>query len=142
MEVTITVKNNIPNLIEMIRGNVVEFVKPAGRFLEGKVAEQIGSGSTPPPLSPLTIARKGSSSTLVDTGQMLGQVETKEASDYVAVGIFGSRSGIATVHEFGSPSKNIPERSFLRKQLNENVEEMKDIISETIAEKIQGATIK
>jgi phage gpG-like protein len=37
----------------------------------------------------------------------------------------GEIATIAAVHEFGAPSKNIPERSFLRTAFDENEEELK-----------------
>lgn len=52
------------------------------------------------------------------------------------IGIFGADDGevviYATVHEFGSPKMNIPERSFIRATFDSKGKEIGDIIEESI----------
>lgn len=48
---------------------------------------------------------------------------------------------VGTVHEFGSPTKNIPERSFLRSTLNEKKSEYKEFLT-ILGKKIATGTIE
>lgn len=92
----------------------------AGAFIEEKMVDKITSGLSPA-LTPATIAAKGSSTPLIDTGELISLVTHKmEGKDTVKIGVFGSRAEIAAVHELGAPSKNIPARSFARPSLKEN----------------------
>lgn len=51
-----------------------------GEWLTNKTKEKIASG-IPPELSPATIKRKGSTKTLIDTGQMLNSVQHVEVHE-------------------------------------------------------------
>lgn len=117
-------------------------LEQAGTFLEGKMAEKITSGLSPA-LHPFTVEQKGSSTPLIDKGELLDQITHKMDGDRVSVGVFGSKAGIAAVHEFGKTINvtdkmraylrarglhlrystltiHIPERSFERSAFNEN----------------------
>lgn len=108
-----------------------EGLNAAGRYLEGKMAEKISLGQLSPALQPETISRKGSSKPLFDKGHLLQQIDTKqETNGSVEVGVFNGpedRAYIALIHEYGAPSRNIPERSFMRSAFNENNEKMNKI---------------
>ena len=117
----------------------------------------------PPPNAPSTIKAKGSSHTLIDTGNMWESVDyqilsEEEDSMDVAVGIF--EEGIATyaiANEYGStrtvttrlkdnPSDmhqgysiiTIPERSFMRSTYDENIEEIMDRVSEAVGDSMSA----
>jgi hypothetical protein len=47
---------------------------------------------------------------------------------------------IASVHEFGAPNRNIPERSFLRSTYDENIAKIKDIQEKELNKIIAGRT--
>jgi len=105
---------------DKIGDDVTNRLEQAGEFLAGKMVDKITSGISPG-LKPSTIRAKGSSTPLIDTGELLSQITHKmDGQDTVAVGVFGSRALVAAVHELGAPSKNIPARSFERSTFNEN----------------------
>lgn len=105
---------------DKIEDDITNRLEQAGEFLAGKMVDKITSGISPA-LKPSTVAAKGSSTPLIDTSEMLGQITHRmNGKDTVDVGVFGSRAGIAAVHELGAPSKNIPARSFERSAFNEN----------------------
>lgn len=104
-------------------------LEKVGVFLESKMVEKITSGLRPA-LNPRTVARKGSSTPLIDSGELLGQIDHNVSSDAVEVGVFGSRARIAKHHEFGAPRANIPERSFMRSAFGENKRQIKKIMKQ------------
>ena len=108
--------------------NIINNVEKAGAFLEGKMVEKIMSGLNPA-LKPETIARKKSSTPLIDRGELLSQIDHRmDGKDTVEVGVFGSKAKIAVHHEFGTPKANIPERSFMRSTFNEQKPKLVKII--------------
>lgn len=116
------------DLVNVMEESISGNLEKAGAFLEAKMVEKISSGLSPA-LKPATISRKGSSQPLVDKGQMMGQISHQQKDkNSVNVGVFGSRAGIALVHEMGSPSRGIPERSFIRSTTNENKDEIIRIV--------------
>jgi phage gpG-like protein len=117
----------IDKLSDNLEKKLSSKLETVGVFLEAKMVEKISSGLQPA-LKPKTIARKGSSTPLIDTGELLGQIDHKVSSDAVEVGVFGSRAKIAKHHEFGAPRANIPERSFMRSSFNENKRQIKKVI--------------
>ncbi|WP_406660883.1 hypothetical protein V7O66_13750 [Methanolobus sp. ZRKC3] len=102
-------------------------LETVGVFLEGKMVEKITFGLQPV-LKPKTIARKKSSTPLIDKEELMGQIDHLVNKDSVEVGVFGSRAPIAKHHEFGAPRANIPERSFMRSAFNENKKQIKKIM--------------
>lgn len=122
--------------------DVSDRLELAGAFLEGKMVDKITSGLSPA-LHPATIEAKGSSTPLIDTGELLDQITHHMDGDLsVGVGVFGSRATIASYHEFGKTIEvtdamrthlntigihlrystlliHIPERSFVRSTFNE-----------------------
>ncbi len=109
--------------------------------LEGKIKEKILS-SVPPENAPSTIARKGSSITLIDTGEMLNSVTHRlmESGNEFEVGIFDEVVlERAMANEFGTP--HVPERSFLRSTYDEEINrinrEMADEITDLLIKKLE-----
>lgn len=83
----------------------------------------------PPPNAPSTIARKGHGRTLIDEGIMLSEIDYRITMDESGtfrgkIGVFGKRTRIAEIHEFGSHDGRIPERSFQRSSFDENRDEI------------------
>jgi len=116
------VARNIGKFGDKIEDDIILRLTRAGTFIEGKAVDKITNG-IPPALKPATIAKKKSSHPLIDTGELLSQVTIAQPIGdkfAIMVGVFGSRSGIAAVHEMGAPSKNIPARPFLGPALKEN----------------------
>ena len=142
---SITIKNNIPVLNKAIQTALKESLEKAGQVAEVLMTAKIDEGLQPP-LKPATIAAKGSSTPLIDTGQLYGQITHEVESDgrSVKVGVIGSRASIAAVHEFGAPSKNIPERSFIRSTINEksSQDKMSNEVTTQIKEAIQRSKLK
>lgn len=131
MRVTADTEGTLRSLDKFIQDldkNITNNVEKAGVFLEGKMTEKITSGLRPA-LKKETIARKGSSTPLIDTGELLGQIDHRmSGKDEVEVGVFGSKAKIAVHHEFGAPKAGIPERSFLRSTFNEQKPKLVKII--------------
>ena len=126
--------NKIPDLLESIPKEKKNILKLSGAFLEGKIKEKITEGDPSwASLKPETIKRKGSSKPLIDTGKLRASITHKVENSKALVGVFGSEQAlIAAVHEFGSPKKNIPERSFLRKTFDEQKEKIEKLIDAEI----------
>jgi len=103
-------------------------LEKAGVYLESKMTEKIDSRLSPP-LKAKTVARKGSSHPLFDTGELYDQIDHRSGPGYVEIGVFGSRAVIARYHEFGAPRANIPERSFMRSALGESRKAIKKIVN-------------
>ncbi len=113
------VSDNVGDFSKKLESTIETRLGLAGVFLEGKMAEKI-TGRLSPPLHPYTVRKKGSSQPLIDTGEMLSQLDHKVIRNTVEVGVFGSRASIARHHEFGAPRANIPERSFMRSAFGES----------------------
>ena len=64
-------------------------LKTGGETFEKLIKEQVAGGKTPPPNAPVTIAKKGSSGTLLDKEEMLGQITSEVRGDTVVVGVIG-----------------------------------------------------
>jgi len=113
----------------------------AGEELAGAIIKKINS-NIPPPNKPATIKHKGSSKTLIDSGDMVGSIawRMKKENPYeieCEVGIFDETiAEYARAHEFGYPPGNIPERSFLRSTCDEEGDRILDA-----AEKLLGDDI-
>ena len=136
-------------------------LKNGGLYLEGKVVKKINSNLSPK-LHPQTVKNKGSSKSLVDSGEMRSEITSKGSlgGDVIEVGVFGGRAGIATVHEFGkvidvTPKMRgylnsigihlkksttkiiIPERSFLRSTAHEEDAKIFGIVAKEIDKAIK-----
>lgn len=117
---TVRVQYNLPRGLELDR--VLKEAKKNALITIGIVVEEDTKkrfeeqGPDWEPLKPATIAAKGSSAILIDTGLMLNSIESQvnEEEGTVKIGIFKKeRALIALVHELGSPSRNIPARPFM-----------------------------
>ncbi len=119
--------------IQELQDGTAAAMEEVGEFLSGKMAEKISTGQLAPPLSPGTVAAKGSSDILVDTGELLGMITHKENGPMeTEVGVFNDagsepRATIAMYHEFGAPAAGIPERSFIRSTVAENKSQVRKI---------------
>ena len=99
-----------------------------GQFYRTQIIKGIRSqapgGKAFAPLEPATIAAKGSSKALIDTGTLIRSVTVRKLSggDAVFIGVARtvlsaggqSLADIAAIHEFGAPAANIPPRPFLQ----------------------------
>lgn len=124
-----------------LKGRAGNGIVKASLYLEGKISEKISLDKLAPPLSPITIRKKGSSRILFDKGYLLQQINHRIKSDNQSseVGVFDGphqRAYIASIHEYGYPEGGIPERSFMRSALEENRKQLKKIFKE--AAKIKG----
>jgi len=111
-----------------------EGILEVGRFIEGKMAEKISLNQLSPALQDSTIKAKGSSKPLFDDGHLLQQIDNRVSADGLSaeVGVFDGpekRAYVASIHEFGCPEVNIPERSFMRSAMEENRKGMKKIFT-------------
>lgn len=136
--------NKIPNLLNSLEKEKEEILKKAGAFLEGAIKETITKGRSEwPPLKPETIKRKGSSKPLIDTGKLRASITHKVEGDVVKVGVFGEEQAlIAAVHEFGSPKKNIPQRSFMRVTADEKEKDVQRLVDEEVEKVIKRNTLR
>lgn len=139
---SVIVEINTDKVIESLRGKykdiegaLKEGITKAAFYLEKGMVDKVTS-NIPPPLKPETIKRKGSSTALIDKGELLKQITV--SSDLAArglavrVGVQGSRAEIATHHEFGAPAAGIPERSFMRSTFNTEKNKVEGIIKDEI----------
>lgn len=78
-----------------------------------------------------------------DTGELARVLKTLRDADRAAVhvGVLAVNEDVAlraTVNEFGSPEKNIPERSFLRKTFDEKRTPLRDVQKRALSRVIAG----
>jgi hypothetical protein len=110
---------------------ILDILERSAIDMENCIKTKILSG-VPPPDSPETIRRKGSSATLIDSGAMLGAVTHRlmESQEEFEIGIFDETIlSYALINEFGEG--NTPERSFLRSSWDENIDQItRDCASE------------
>lgn len=134
----VTITNNIHVLNKALAKAMSLGLDQAGQYLEGKIVENIRS-NMPPPNAPLTIALKGSSSTLIDTGEMMNAVTSeKKSGTEIWVGVFGSENAKkALINEFGAPAAAIPSRPFIRNAINDQSD--KTAMNEKVVKEIRGA---
>ncbi|MCX8207429.1 MAG: hypothetical protein N3G75_06315 [Methanothrix sp.] len=116
--------------------DLAQSMEKIGVLLENAIIERIRA-HIPPPLKPETVRRKGSSTPLIDTGQLIGSIthQIRAEPDRVTlyVGIFDPAVlEYAGTHEYGDPTRNIPERSFLRSTFDEEKEKLIKIVSDDL----------
>ena len=109
-------------------------IEKAVTELHSKVVGKVLS-SVPPPNAPATVASKGSSKTLIDTGNLLSKVgmRVKREGNRVIgeVGIFDPDTAeYASYNEFGT--RNIPARSFLRSTWDEEIDKIVDDLEDDV----------
>lgn len=101
-----------------------DIAEDIGMVLENEIRLKILS-NVPPPLKKSTIKRKGSSATLIDSGQMLAsishQVDDSTLQNVtIKAGIFEEDvAEYAISHEYGREEAGIPCRSFIRSTFEE-----------------------
>lgn len=129
-----------------------EIAEELGMFFENKIREKILS-NVPPENTPGTIAAKGSSHTLIDTGTLLAsithQVEESQSGLTIASGVLDEDiAERAAPNEYGviwenrpikgkEENKNhgpwfIPPRSFVRSTYDENIDEAMTLASDLV----------
>ncbi|OPY54712.1 MAG: hypothetical protein A4E48_00291 [Methanosaeta sp. PtaU1.Bin060] len=106
--------------------------------LENAIKQKIQS-NVPPPNAPSTIARKGHSNTLIDTGEMLESVTHMQAEEGGAltgeVGIFDEQNAKKALwNEYGTD--RIPARPFMRPAIDENMDRIAQEMAEEIFDQI------
>ncbi|MHC1623443.1 MAG: phage virion morphogenesis protein [Candidatus Methanospirareceae archaeon] len=151
---TIKDTNKIPTLLNEVKDEKERILRKAGAFMEGAIKDTITKGkpdSEWPRLQDATIRRKTirgkkGDKKLMDTGAMRNSVTHKVESDKdrVLVGIFRASAevgenitgeeavNIAAVHEFGSPKRGIPKRSFIRSTFDEKKDEAEKLIEKEV----------
>jgi hypothetical protein len=103
---------------------LLELSNDLGMELENRIRLKILS-NVPPPLKESTIKRKGSSVTLIDTGQALASVQNRVDDSNLELlrvwaGIFDEDVAEYMVsHEYGREDAGIPCRSFIRSTYDE-----------------------
>lgn len=126
-------KDGLDTLDDELLKGLSEGIDKSARYLTNQIVRKVET-NIPPPLSPETIKRKGSSVALYDTGEMFSQIDADIGKLSAKVGIIGSKASIAAYHEFGTV--NIPERSFIRSTFNEEKGKVVKIIATEIEKKI------
>lgn len=152
MTATVIVKNNIGKLKENLKKAREAALRRGGSDLEGAIKDTISDGRGEwPALQPKTIARKGSSRPLIDTGALRSSITHVVEETSVKVGVIGNPSNIKThdpivtyapSHEFGDFSRGIPERSFLRFTFNDEKENIKAAMAKEFKKAIDESTLK
>ena len=128
----------------MVNNTISEIANDLGMQMENKIRLKILS-NVPPPLKPSTVARKGSSVTLIDTSQMLSDVSSQIDDSNpelitVSAGIFDEDiAEYAVSHEYGREEAGIPCRSFIRTTYDESFD---NEIMPDIAEQLFGLAEK
>lgn len=117
--------------------DLARVLERVGARFENDILDRIRA-HIPPPLSPETIRRKGSTTPLIDTGQLVGsithQIRIEPERAVLYVGIFDPVvAEYAATHEYGDPGRNIPERSFLRATYDEQKENLIKLISDEVS---------
>lgn len=121
---------------------MIDFKGPHEKALikiENAVVKKILS-NVPPPNAPSTIRQKGSSKTLVDTGEMVGHVthrQTIEGGQIVGeIGIFDPEvAKRARYNEYGT--RDIPARPFLRPAFDETAPKAAEDMANEIWDQIK-----
>ncbi len=129
-------EDRTPEFLNSMQSKIEKALRLAGAYLEGKIKEKITNTDPDwPPLKPATIKRKGSSKPLIDTGKLRNSIvhNVELEKKRVLVGVFSADvATYAAVHEFGAPRRNIPQRSYLRKTFDEEVENLSKLIEEAL----------
>jgi len=100
-----------------------QYLELALAELDNAQIDKIKSG-VPPPNAPSTIKKKGSSTTLIDSGDALGSIDHKiELTDGRLIGFSGIFDPvIAEYMYYNEYGIGVPERSFQRSAWDENID--------------------
>lgn len=133
--------NRLANAGEMAERNIERATRRNSITLRDEMKKTINRGVPEwEPLSPKTIARKGSSKPLIDTADMRNSINERVIEPMLAfVGVprgAKNRKGgdlvrIAAVHVYGSKTQNIPPRDFILPAFN--------AVKDRIADRWRGA---
>lgn len=132
----VTIRNNIPILNKALLKASGLGLNTMAAVLEKTIVENIRS-NMPPPNAPATIEKKGSSSTLIDTGELMNSVDSQVQSDKsMWVGFFGQENALKMfVNEFGLG--DIPSRPAMRNAINDQSD--KDAMNEAVKKELRKA---
>jgi len=114
-------KSAIPELAAKVTAASEMIVQDIAKDFCEDVKDTITNNLTDgPALAPITIARKGHATKLLETGDLRAavQVQGKGIDVYVGVPRSSSEYQKARIHEFGAPDMNIPKRSFIHSTWN------------------------
>lgn len=128
-------KEGLSTLDNKLESGLRNGITDAATHLERKIVQKVLSNISPT-LKSETIARKGSSKALIDTGELFDQIDADVDGLTAKVGVIGSRAKVAVHHEYGAPAAGIPERSFIRSTFNEEKRRMGKIIEGAVKDKI------
>lgn len=122
----------------MMDDEIKRILLDAAMDLRNEIVKKINS-NVPPPNAPSTIKQKGSSKTLIDTGNMVNSVDMRftesDSSISIEVGIFDPGVAIyALANEYGTDT--IPERSFMRSTYDEVIDDIVDKMAAEIGNAI------
>jgi len=140
--------NRLANAGELMERNMERATRRNSIKLRDEMKRTITRGVPEwEPLSPKTIARKGSSKPLIDTGDMRNSINQKDIEPMLAfIGVprgAKNRDGgdlvrIAAVHVYGSKTRNIPPRDFILPAYNAVRDEIADRYRQAAAASLKG----
>jgi phage gpG-like protein len=132
-EVIDAVDEGIEGYIEQV------FEQALDRIVSNMEAGQDAMGRSWVPLDPKTVAAKGHSTPLIDTGSLKEDIESSsKAIQNPPAAVFSSSLPYAGVHEFGWPERNIPARPFLQPGLEYAAEITDEVWAAEVDARIQS----
>jgi phage gpG-like protein len=143
----VTDDNRIPLAILGIKAAISEGMKEVHEETLDRVDKrwargQDAMGNDWPPLDPSTIAMKGSTSILIDSGQLRSDVQRSSRYDSKTnTSIITSSLGYTGVHEYGMPERGIPARPFLQPAAEYADSQLADEIGGTIDTVLAGLEV-
>lgn len=130
-EAIAAINDGLPASIEEIHQQTVEQIVK----MMGQGRDAMGNPWTP--LRPSTVRAKGSSTPLVDEGDLMRSIESDSEVDGTQA-IFASGLPYSGTHEFGLPEKNIPPRPFLQPGLEYAASISDDVFEEQLDTRVQA----
>lgn len=132
-EVIRTVDVSLPEFLETV------YQRALRQIVSNMASGRDAMGRSWAALDPATVAAKGHSTPLVDSGDLMDNIE--EASEFDAksnAAIFSSSLPYAGVHEFGMAERNIPPRPFLQPGLQYAAEISDEVWQDEVDNAIQS----
>lgn len=112
-------KNNFDDVREAFDASLAAGTKTVYRDTLNQIRTNMAQGKDAlgnrwAPLAESTVAAKGHSTPLIETGNLVADLETSsEFNQRTATGIIGTSTQYGPIHEFGAPEAGIPARPFL-----------------------------
>lgn len=105
-----------------------------GDYLKGQMQDKVMS-NMPPPNAESTVRKKGSSHTLIDSGEMLANIDSKvtieEDTVKIEVGVFDEEVALRAIYaEHGTPTE--PARPFIRTTMDEEADKVNREVAEIL----------